>query len=920
MFRAFFRVKNIVLIFASSFLLVSGLWFQNKIYSQSERYYGQKVTRIDFEGNVNVKTSELINIIQLRPGMILNRDVMNSDLKSLFQQGSIANARVEGSVYKDGVSLVFIIEERPVVTSITFRGLKELSESILTDLIPVKVDKVFSEKALLRSIDLIQMQAKDKGLFATTVKYEKISDGKKSNSIEVIFTVDEGEEIKVGKINIIGVKSVDVQDVYSSLKLEEEGLFAKGEFKPHLFEKDKQQIISALNQQGYLDARLVNAKKEIKWNNPVKKDKRVLVITFEIDEGERSFFNGYSVEWDDKYLNQDTKKPIYSKTELEKYFEQSDAYIGSYFNDQKYTRDRGIINYLYNEKGYIYARGIPEKTVIRLNKDEIDRLSKAAIQMENEKKGIDYYNIKILRKIYETEPEKRNLQFIHTNFVIQEGIKGYIEHIIIKGNEKTADEVIRREFLVKEGDLFNASLVQRSREKIYNLGYFSEVNLDARPGSKEGYMNLVVSVAEQLTGSMSVGGGYGTLSGFSIFLQLAEKNLNGTGQTISGKLEFGLMRSSIDLSWTEPWLFGKPWGLTLGGQFMHTQLITSSINPLSTQYAAVNTTGTTNSTASTYQNSTTEQAYYFQDKIGLITEISHKLGINWMHYHGLNPSISKISNPSSKVDDIVFLEASLGWQFQNKLVNGISYDNRDNIFNTTSGVSVRLNADFVGGVLGGFDHYNRYGLSTSFYWWPTDFTFFNLIRVGELRRWRFVFEHHISATYTQQTNPVWGKQDMYSNPYIEAYDKLYLGGFEGVRGYAPFDTSFLPFWNQNGGAGHRLLLDTELRIPIEPSLIWAVLFFDMGALFNDLNQYYTDQTTPQSQIDAIKATELTSQNVFNLAYYRYSWGFGFRLQIPVMPIRLYFAQRLFWNSSRGFYNDPNQKNLEVVFAIGDYRF
>lgn len=893
------------------------------MYSQSERYYGQKVTRIDFKGNENINSTELLNLIQLRPGMMLTREVINKDLKVIFQHGSIAYARVEGNPYKDGVGISFIIEEKPIVTSVSIRGLKELTESSMLDLIPLKTEKVYSESALRKSMDLIIMQAKDKGLFNASIRYEKLADEKKKNSIMVIFTVDEGEEIKVGKINIIGIKKVDVQEIYTALKLEEEGLFTKGEFKESVFEKDKQQIIELLNQKGFLDARIIDAKKEIRWSNPVTKDKRVVIVTYHVDEGEEYFFNGYDVQWDSDFLNPETQKAIFSKKDIEKYFEQTDLYLGSSFNQSRFVRDRGIINFLYNEKGYIYARSIPERTVIRLNKPEIDKLASSPNQVQSEKEGLDYYNIKKLRQIYESEPLKRDKPFIHTKFLVQEGIKGFIESIIIKGNEKTNDQVIRREFLLKEGDLFNANLVQRSREKIFNLGYFSEVNMDARPGTKEGYMNLVISVAEQLTGSMSVGGGYGTLTGFSIFMQLAETNLNGTGQQLSGKLEFGLKRSAIDVSWTEPWLFGKPWSLTLGSEFFHSQLLTNTINPLSTSRSVTNPTANANPTtiSPTTQTSTNEEAFYYRDKLGISVQVGHQLGLNWKNYHGINPSFSQISNPSSKVDDLVYLEESLGWQFQNRFMNGLIYDDRDNVFSPTQGFNMRINADFVGGVLGGADHYDRFGFSGTFFWWPTDFTFFNTIRAGELRRWRIVFEHHLSGTFTAQTKPVYGTQDIFENPYIGSYDRLYLGGLEGVRGYDAYDTQFPTYWNKNGGASHRLLFDTELRIPVEPSLIWLVLFFDMGALFNETNQIYTDATTPQAEIDEINKTAMTVKNVFDLSYYKYSWGIGFRLQIPVMPIRLYLAQRLYWDKEKKWFkNDPTQTEVRVVFAIGDYRF
>ena len=96
---------------------------------------------------------------------------------------------------------------------------------------------------------------------------------------------------------------------------------------------------------------------------------------------------------------------------------------------------------------------------------------------------------------------------------------------------------------------------------MYNLGFFKQVNIDVRPGSRDGYMNLIVDVEEQPTGTISLGGGYGTTSGFSIFADVAENNLLGNGQRVGVRFEYGPERTSITLSFAERWLFNQPIGL-----------------------------------------------------------------------------------------------------------------------------------------------------------------------------------------------------------------------------------------------------------------------------------------------------------------------------------------------------------------------
>ena len=168
-------------------------------------------------------------------------------------------------------------------------------------------------------------------------------------------------------------------------------------------------------------------------------------------------------------------------------------------------------------------------------------------------------------------------KFVRIDFEIEEGSQAYIENIFIKGNVKTKEKVIRRELLIKEGELFNSFKMQISREKIFNLGFFKQVNFDVRPGSREGYMNLIVDVEEQPTGTISLGGGYGTTSGFSIFADIGENNLLGNGQRVGLRFEYGPLRSSVTLSFNEPWLLDKPIGFNASVFYTLNTITTSSL-------------------------------------------------------------------------------------------------------------------------------------------------------------------------------------------------------------------------------------------------------------------------------------------------------------------------------------------------------
>ena len=885
-----------ILLLSVSFLLF--LTYQEKVFSQANRYLGKKITLIDFKGNEHVSTPELYAGIDLRPGDKLTNFKLNQALKTIYKNEYISDVRMEARNYKDGVAITIHIKERPIITKVVMKGVDEINEAELADVIPLKVNRIFNEQALVQSIRLMRIQYSSKGFYNVSIRYNTTKDPRKKNGVNIIFVIDEGEEIKVGKLNVIGNKNIDAEDIYKIMKLEEDSFFTEGNFDEKNFQLDQQSIPVYMKTLGYLDAELLDVKKEIRWKNKTEKIDRVLVITYKVKEGEKYYFNGYHLEWDQNNLNRATNKQLITEKQLRKLFEFGAFDLGNPLDYGKYMRDRGTISFQYSEKGYIFNRVIPKQTVIRLTPEEINKLEKSDTQVKFKKQGLDYFNIATLRKIYKSNPKKRGKKFMHIKLTIAEGARGYIENIIVKGNEKTKDKVIRREILVKPGELFNAELVQRSREKIYNLGYFSAVNLDTRPGSSEGKLNLIIHVEEQLTGQLSLGGGYGSLTGFSIFTEIGETNVRGSGQTIKGKFQFGLQEVGLDLSWTEPWMFDTPWALTLRGFYNQSRRFAPSLS---------------------LAGSSGLDSYYYFEQFGPEVQVGHKLGVDWVHYHRISPVFSQVKNPSSLVIDEIYLLENRGMQISNTLTNGIVYDNRDNKFNPTNGFFWHAKVAVTGGVFGGQDHYNRYSSMFEFYWWPFDYTFFNLIRKGVLRRWRAVFQHRFSVTYTQQTAPVYGSQDVYENPYVETFDKLYIGGYESLRGWLLYDSLFPDAWN-NGGS-HRVLYSTELRLPLEPSTAWLVIFFDAGAVFNELSQYYVDSSTPDSYIKQLEATEWNSKNVFSGSYYRYSWGFGLRIHLAVMPIRLFVGQRLLYDANAVTLKAPPAKEgFQFVFGIGDNRF
>src|SRR5258708_6930257 len=138
---------------------------------------------------------------------------------------------------------------------------------------------------------------------------------------------------------------------------------------------------------------------------------------------------------------------------------------------------------------------------------------------------------------------------------ISEGNKAYIEEVRIRGNDVTKDKIIRREIKIKPGDAFDSEAINKSRMAIYNLGFFENVGVDTQPGSEMDKLVLVFDVApERKTGTLSVGAGYSSVEGLVGFLQVSQNNLFGNGQSVSAQWDFGNLKNSYQLSFSEPWL------------------------------------------------------------------------------------------------------------------------------------------------------------------------------------------------------------------------------------------------------------------------------------------------------------------------------------------------------------------------------
>jgi len=840
-------MKFAVVSFFSSVLILSF----SMVFTQTSKYENKIVKKIEFKGLQNVDEGDLNEIIDTTIGYPFKASEIRQDIKDIFKNGSFDSVDVQVDDYADGVLVIFHCKERAIIETIEFYGLDELLETDLLGAIPLKENAVVRKDYIEKSLNIIKTKYDEEGLFNAVVLHKVEVEDKEDNTVKVSFIIDEGEEIKVQKIVILGTKNVYVEELLKVIETEEDGIIDDGSFKSDIFEQDKAKILMFYKKLGYLDVQIIEDRVEYEWIDPSTKEERGIYITLKIDEGERYYFDKYSVK-----VLPGAEKPVYTSKMIMSQFKLKNR--GEIFDDEIFQKDRQMVSFLYANQGYIFSRVVPDKKI-----SEVDVV-------------VDGKTVK--RK------------YVSVSFTVSEGKKAFVDQIIIKGNAKTKDKVIRREIIIKEGELFSSQKMQITRERIFNLGFFKQVNIDVRPGSRDGFMNLIIDVEEQPTGTISLGGGYGTTSGFSIFADIGENNLMGNGQKVNVKFEYGPEKTAVTIGFQERWFMDYPVGFDTSIFY----------NLYKYEYQSIFT-------------SSNEQSEYQKQSIGYTLGFSYRYwyyyttGIRWSH------AFSSYLNPSGNSPDSIYMSQARGTQQKRTITLYTSRNTKDNYLNPTRGSNIGVSFAFTGGgVLGGDDHFTKIKPEFSYYYSPFHLPF--------LKSHPVVIEARINAEFTAPpmfTSNI--NQDATKNAWLEPEDRITIGGPETIRGWDYYDLDFASSWRQVG-LFHKILYGFELRIPIHPEMFWLAFFFDAGSLWSD--NYWvehlsdSDKEIVQADIqngDLKNIGDIGSTNL--LKYFKYSYGFGFRVQIPMMPLRFWFAKKMIYDGGFKVISD-----YTFQFGIGDMRF
>ena len=453
----------------------------------------QTVQTIEVQGNRRVELETIRSYFKPGPGGRLDQAAIDGGLKALIETGLFQDVRISRGA---GGRLVVTVVENAVIGRIAFEGNKKVKDEQLSAEIQSKPRGTFSRPMVQSDALRIAEIYRRSGRYDVHVTPEIIE--QPNNRVDLIFTIEEGPKTGVRSIEFIGNSAYSSYRLKDIIKTHETNILSflgSGDvYDPDRVEADRDLIRRFYLKHGYADVQVVAALTEY---DPSRKG---FLVTFKIEEGQQ--YRVGSVDFQSTI-------PSLDPNALRSYSRVS---VGSIYNAEALEKSVEEMQIEASRRGYAFA-------VVRPRGD----------------RNFDAHTVSIV-------------------FAIDEGPRTYIERINIRGNTRTRDYVIRREFDISEGDAYNRALVDRAERRLKNLDYFKEVKITTEPGSSSDRVILNVNLEEKSTGDFSVSGGYSTSDGALGEVSISERNLLGRGLFAKAAVTYGQYARGLTLSFVEPYL------------------------------------------------------------------------------------------------------------------------------------------------------------------------------------------------------------------------------------------------------------------------------------------------------------------------------------------------------------------------------
>src|SRR5256714_10700277 len=475
----------------------------------------QTVASISVEGNRRVEVETIRSYFRPGPGGRLGQAQIDDGLKALIETGLFQDVRINQA----GGRIVVVVVENPVIGRIAFEGNKKVKDEQLAAEVQSKPRGTLSRPMVQSDAQRIAEIYRRSGRYDVRVNPEIIE--QPNNRVDLVFTITEGGKTGVKSVEFIGNSAYSSYRLKDIIKTHESNLLSflgGGDvYDPDRVEADRDLIRRFYLKHGFADVQVVAALTEY---DP---DKKGFLVTFKIEEGQQ--YRVASVDFQSSIATLDV-------TGLRSFSRVS---VGSLYNAEALEKSVEEMQIEASRRGYAFA-------IVRPRGD----------------RNFEQHTVSIV-------------------FTIDEGPLTYIDRINIRGNTRTRDTVIRREFDLAEGDAYNRALVDRAERRLKNLDYFKSVKITTEPGSSSDRVVLLVDLEEKSTGDFSVSGGYSTTDGALAEVSVSERNLLGRGLFAKAAVTYGQYARGYSLSFVEPYLLDYRVALGLD-LFQRQQLANSYIS------------------------------------------------------------------------------------------------------------------------------------------------------------------------------------------------------------------------------------------------------------------------------------------------------------------------------------------------------
>ncbi|MDJ0607477.1 MAG: outer membrane protein assembly factor BamA [Kiloniellales bacterium] len=456
---------------------------------------GGIIEEVRVEGTQRIEPETVRSYLRLNPGDPFDLIRLDQSLKSIFSTGLFADVTLR----RERNALIVTVVENPIVNRIAFEGNERIDDETLGGEIDLQPRVVFTRTKVQNDVKRIVDLYRRSGRFGATVDPKIIE--LPQNRVDLAFEINEGPKTEIIAINFVGNRAFSDSTLRDQITTTETAfwriLSSTDTYDPDRLTFDRELLRRFYLNEGYADIRVVSAIAEL------TPDRSGFIITFTVEEGERYTVGAIDITTSLRNL------------------------------DPEILREDLVI-----EEGDWYDASLVEASIENLT-ERLSNLGFAFVDV----------NPRLQRD--------RDTKVVAINFEIREGPKVYVERIDIQGNLRTLDKVIRREFLLIEGDAFNSARLRRSRQRIQNLGFFSRVDVSNEPGTRPDSTVITVEVEEQSTGDLSFGAGFSTTAGPIGNVGLRERNLLGGGQDLRLNFAVSADTTRLNLSFTEPYFLDR---------------------------------------------------------------------------------------------------------------------------------------------------------------------------------------------------------------------------------------------------------------------------------------------------------------------------------------------------------------------------